>query len=214
MIQQQMQLHRTFGATKVRPVEHAGAQIDHGGVHADQLVLEAKLVPPAGLMGGHGTAFGQHLRICCILCSRLSPPLILLLSENSTYQRTQPCFLWEGLSSAELIWTNVSWSYLHLFATSLLHRLRGPLGQSRSTQRSPQEEYGFLRRSFVPYEWIWQAAINSFPVLLRWWSRYLEVFATLQGPGRPGDCPDSVFPFHLDVASFLASETQAARPAA
>ena len=61
MIQQQMQLHRTFGATKVRPVEHAGTQIDHGGVHADQLVLEAKLVPPAGLMGSHGTAFGQHL---------------------------------------------------------------------------------------------------------------------------------------------------------
>ena len=45
----------------MRPVEHAGAQIDHGGVHADQLVLEAELAPPAGVMGGHGTAFGQHL---------------------------------------------------------------------------------------------------------------------------------------------------------
>jgi hypothetical protein len=50
MVQQQMQLNRAFGAAKARPVEGAGAQIDHRGIHADQLVLEAELVLSPGLL--------------------------------------------------------------------------------------------------------------------------------------------------------------------
>lgn len=37
-----MQLHGAFGAPVLRPVEHAGAEFDQGGVQAQQFVLEAE----------------------------------------------------------------------------------------------------------------------------------------------------------------------------
>src|SRR5271166_3715397 len=62
-----MQLDRAFGAAESRPVEHAGAQIDHRRVHTDQLVFEAELAspqiaaPPTPGIGS--TAAGIALRI-------------------------------------------------------------------------------------------------------------------------------------------------------
>ncbi len=44
MIEQQMQLDGAFGAPVLRPVEDGGAQLDQGGVQAQQLVLEAEAV--------------------------------------------------------------------------------------------------------------------------------------------------------------------------
>jgi len=42
MIEQQMQLDGAFGAPVLRPVEHAGAEFDQGGIQAQQLVLETE----------------------------------------------------------------------------------------------------------------------------------------------------------------------------
>jgi hypothetical protein len=50
VIQQQMQLDRALGATETRPSEHAGAQIDHRGVQADQLVFKVEFTPATGLL--------------------------------------------------------------------------------------------------------------------------------------------------------------------
>ena len=44
MIEQQVQLHSSFGAPKLRPVVQAGAEIDHRGIQAQQPILEAELV--------------------------------------------------------------------------------------------------------------------------------------------------------------------------
>ena len=44
VIEQQMQLDRSLGGAKLRPVMHAQAQIDHRGVQAHQLVLESELL--------------------------------------------------------------------------------------------------------------------------------------------------------------------------
>ena len=43
MIQQQVQLHRGFGALVVRPIKHLQAQIEGGGVQGIQRVFEAEL---------------------------------------------------------------------------------------------------------------------------------------------------------------------------
>ena len=44
-----MQFDRTLRAAKLRPVEDLGTQLDHRGVHTDELVLETE--PPAGGRG-------------------------------------------------------------------------------------------------------------------------------------------------------------------
>ena len=61
VIQQQMQLDRAFGAAESRPIENAGAQIDHRRVQADQLVFEAELAPARRLLHRQSPALGQKL---------------------------------------------------------------------------------------------------------------------------------------------------------
>ena len=61
VIQQQMQLHRSFGPTKACPIKQARAQIDYRGIHAEQLVLETKLPRVARPAGRHGLTLRQQL---------------------------------------------------------------------------------------------------------------------------------------------------------
>src|ERR1035437_4467774 len=42
-----MELHRPFGSTKLRPIKHRGAKIDHRGVQTQQRVLTPLLVGPS-----------------------------------------------------------------------------------------------------------------------------------------------------------------------
>jgi hypothetical protein len=49
VVEHQMQLHRALGAAKLRPVVHRQAQVDHGRVDTDQLILEAELALAAHL---------------------------------------------------------------------------------------------------------------------------------------------------------------------
>ena len=44
VIQKQMQFHRSLGLAEGRPIVHAQTQINHAGVHAQELVLEAQLL--------------------------------------------------------------------------------------------------------------------------------------------------------------------------
>jgi hypothetical protein len=44
VVQHQMQLHRSFGAFVLRPVENLCAEVNAGGIHAHQLVLETELL--------------------------------------------------------------------------------------------------------------------------------------------------------------------------
>ena len=46
MVQQKVQFDHPFGAAEMSPVEHRQTQIDHGGIHADQFVLEPELLLP------------------------------------------------------------------------------------------------------------------------------------------------------------------------
>ncbi len=46
MIQEKVQFDGSFSAAKASPVEHLETQIDNGGIHADQFVLEPKLPFP------------------------------------------------------------------------------------------------------------------------------------------------------------------------
>ena len=61
VIQQQVQLDRPFGTAESRPIENAGAQIDHRRVHADQLVFEAELASARRLLHRQPPALGQKL---------------------------------------------------------------------------------------------------------------------------------------------------------
>ena len=49
MVEDQMQFDGPLGATELRPVIHRQAQVDHGRVETDQLVLEAKFLLAHGL---------------------------------------------------------------------------------------------------------------------------------------------------------------------
>ena len=51
-----MQLDGPFGPSEAGPVEHRQAEIDRGGVQADQLVLESELLPGSSL---HPTALEE-----------------------------------------------------------------------------------------------------------------------------------------------------------
>src|SRR5260370_994733 len=44
VVQQQMQLHRSFGQAKLGPFKHRGAEIDHRGIQAQQGILETELL--------------------------------------------------------------------------------------------------------------------------------------------------------------------------
>src|SRR6266403_526751 len=46
VIEQQVQLDRTLGRAKLRPIVHLQTQVDHGGIQAHQFVLEAELLRP------------------------------------------------------------------------------------------------------------------------------------------------------------------------
>jgi hypothetical protein len=62
VIQQQVQLDRSFGASILRPVKDRHTQGDHRGIQAHQLVLKAKfLLPLPALAGGHALALLQQL---------------------------------------------------------------------------------------------------------------------------------------------------------
>ena len=56
MIEQQMQLHRSFGAPVLRPVEDRSAEFDQRGVQREQFVLETEPV-----RAGHFAAAGEQL---------------------------------------------------------------------------------------------------------------------------------------------------------
>ncbi len=43
VVQEQMELHRSFALTELRPVKQACTEFDDGGVHAEELILESKL---------------------------------------------------------------------------------------------------------------------------------------------------------------------------
>src|ERR1700689_4038705 len=47
VIQQQMQLHSTFGAAKFGPVIHACTEVNHTAIQAQQLILEPEFLPSA-----------------------------------------------------------------------------------------------------------------------------------------------------------------------
>jgi len=51
-----MKFDRPLRPSKPCPIKYAQAQIDRGGVEADQFVLKPKLLPPSDL---HPTAFEQ-----------------------------------------------------------------------------------------------------------------------------------------------------------
>ena len=44
VIQKQMQFHRSLGLAESRPIVHVQAQINHAGVQAQELILEAQLL--------------------------------------------------------------------------------------------------------------------------------------------------------------------------
>ena len=44
VVQQQMELHRSFRPAKLGPIKHRGAQINHRGVQAQQGILEAEFL--------------------------------------------------------------------------------------------------------------------------------------------------------------------------
>jgi len=56
VVQQQMQFDGPLGPPEAGPVEHRQAEIDRGGVQADQLVLESELLPCSHL---HPTALEE-----------------------------------------------------------------------------------------------------------------------------------------------------------
>lgn len=49
MVKHRMQRDRTFGASNLRPIDQREVQIDSGGIHAAQFVLEAELACPGDL---------------------------------------------------------------------------------------------------------------------------------------------------------------------
>jgi MFS family permease len=57
MVQKQMQLHRPFRLSKLGPIKEVGAQLDHGGIQAEELVPESK--PPLAEI--QGPALAQEL---------------------------------------------------------------------------------------------------------------------------------------------------------
>ena len=63
VVQQQVQLHRTFGQAKLGPIKHGGAQIDHRGIQAQQGILETEflLFPGSWLAGRQDLALRQQL---------------------------------------------------------------------------------------------------------------------------------------------------------
>ena len=61
VVEHQMQLDRAFGAPELRPVIHGEAQIDHGRIDADQLVLETELLLPHRLGGDSLEQPVEHL---------------------------------------------------------------------------------------------------------------------------------------------------------
>ena len=48
MVKEQMEFHRPLRATELRPVEERGAEIDDGGIQAQELFLEPELPAPFG----------------------------------------------------------------------------------------------------------------------------------------------------------------------
>jgi len=46
MVQEQVELHRPLGAAERGPLEERGAEVDHRGIQADELVLEPELAAP------------------------------------------------------------------------------------------------------------------------------------------------------------------------
>src|SRR5258708_14607098 len=63
VVQQQMQLHRSFGQAKLGPIKHGGAEIDDRGVQAQQGILESELplLPRSWLAGRQDLALRQQL---------------------------------------------------------------------------------------------------------------------------------------------------------
>jgi hypothetical protein len=66
MVRHQVQLHRTTGATGLRPLVHQQAQIDHGRVDAHEFVLEAELALTLRLGGDLVEQFDTR-------CASISP---------------------------------------------------------------------------------------------------------------------------------------------
>ena len=48
VVQKQVELNRAFGLTKVGPLKQAQTKVDGGGIEAEELVLEAKLLLLSG----------------------------------------------------------------------------------------------------------------------------------------------------------------------
>jgi len=63
VVEDHVQFDRPLGASKVGPVEHAQAQLDHRGVHAIQLVLEAELPFSPVIRSGLSEQMIKHLLV-------------------------------------------------------------------------------------------------------------------------------------------------------
>src|SRR5258707_6477376 len=63
VVQQQMQLHQSFGEAKLGPIKHRGAKIDHRGIQAQQRILESELslLSRSWLAGRQDLALRQQL---------------------------------------------------------------------------------------------------------------------------------------------------------
>src|SRR5437870_5364639 len=80
MIEQQVQLHRAFGAPVVRPVEDAGAEFDQAGVQTQEFVLEAEAMR-AGDFAATAEQLIKHAAV------QLPGPVLIGIGQGRTLGR-------------------------------------------------------------------------------------------------------------------------------